>query len=260
MFQRIVLWWKRYLLKKLIAKPPPERFNLDNPDNDYVTVDMPPTDDAVRIGVKSLQGDTATCWRWDANHDRTEVQMSAKDVLASELEMRVYKGSLQCFTDRLWAAYSFSCLRGWHAFMRRQRHYDTSLRQYRGRMEVLEAAVRLRERSVMDGNYMDEEFSVEGLTKELYGPLIQHSERAFDVHENVGIKLASFRGTGEISTNDERYVTRFTINPHAYATLADFAADERRHKESVRVQAILVLVTAVLTLVAILQLVQALAK
>lgn len=260
MFQRIVVWWKRHLLKKLIAKPPPESFNLDNPDNDYVTVDTPPIDDAVRIGVKSLQGDTATCWRWDTNHDRTETQMNAKDVLASELQIRVYKGSLQCFTDSLWTAYRFSCLRGWHAFMRRQRRYDTSLRQYRGRMEVLEAAVRLRERSVMDGNYMEEEYSVEELAKELYGPLIAYSARAFDVHENVGIKLASFRGTGEIGTNDEHYVTKFTINPHAYATLADFAADERRHDESTRVQRRLVFVTAALVLVAILQLVQALSN
>lgn len=248
--------FKRWLLRQLLNKIPPRSVSLGNPTNDYVSIEMHDDGNDVVI-IRAAKGSEAVCWA-----DLPDVTESIKpidDVLNSRLEFRIFKGRAFSRCDDLWSAYYFSCLWGTALFQARQSRYDKGLGEYRGRMEVLEAAVLIRERLQRDLDHIEDTLSASDVMKELYGDMIANSIRQIDVLDNVRMKLCSFLHSGEISTQEDRAIMReFILNPVAYATLAAYSADERRHTDNLKAQRRLTFATLLLALVALIQLAAAL--
>ena len=252
MRQRLVKRCRRFLLKRLVAKALPESFHFDDPQNDYVGIERR-TKRNVGVSIRRIEGDKVVYRLWTNGHHREE-SMPIDAVLAEPMIIRVYKGSLAVRTQSLWEAFRYSYLGAFRAVRRRQRRYDESVRYHRSRIEILNAAVRLRERFLRDGGPSN--CNVFNVTKELYGPMIANSKRSREIVEHVGVNLLSFVDSGEIRVEgqDDR-LHDFTVTPKAYATLSDYSIEERRHEHGIKVQNRLVFVTVVLTLVSIVQLI-----
>ena len=251
-----MIFFKRWLLKRLLKKTPPRNFNLGDPTNDYVSIEMHDDGDDIAL-VRAVRGSEAICWADLPNE--TESTRPINDVINSCLEFRVFKGRSFSRCDSLWSAYYFSCLWGVALFHARQSRYDRGLGEYRGRIEVLETAVLLRERIQRDLDRIENTLRVSDVMKELYGDMIANSIRQIDILDNVRMKLCSFLHSGEISTQEDQNIMReFVLNPAAYSTLAAYSADERRHRDNLKAQRNLSTATLLLALVALIQLINSL--
>jgi len=245
---------RRFFLRHLLRKYPTRAFGLSDPTNDFVTIDTIDADGSRMVAV-AMEGDDVT-FRRRNSEDLTTLPLTTS--LAQRFTVVVYKGDLTARCDSLWEAYRFSYLGAGKRRLRRQSRFDRVLTEYRDRMEILEASMRLRDAAVSGENpRLDNPIRLEQLATELYGPLISTSARQFEYYDVLSLKLRSFVESGEIEiVVQTSRVDTFKVRPKAHETLARYALAERHHRDNVRVQWLLLVACVALTLLTILQLIR----
>lgn len=97
-----MLAMRKWLLAQLLKTSAPAQIRLGDPSNDYVSVEVTLNDDT-RIVARSMTGNDVS----SLEHlpDLTETTRPAKEILNSNLRIRVFKGTLFKRYDDLWSAF-----------------------------------------------------------------------------------------------------------------------------------------------------------
>ena len=248
-----------WLLERLVRKYPSRDFGLNDPLNDFVVVEMT-SDDPARLVARSVTGGVVHCRRHVPQAQPVEEEIPIDEFLSRPIVVMVYKGGVISRCDTLWEGFRYSYLGAARLWLARQRRYDRNLVGYRQRMEILEASVRLRESQASQAT-LDDTIRFSALAVELYGEPITTSEHQLEHFDVLDLRLRSFVDSGEIQIAEATHRIRtFRVSPKAYETLARYSTDERRHSDSVRVQWWLFIASAILAVIAALQLYEQLSR
>jgi hypothetical protein len=148
----------------------------------------------------------------------------------------------------------FKCRKLWNFFI--QYFFNRKELTIKNSMELLNAIIDYELNPDLDpllGSLTKNGVGVASLmTKQFSIRWLDHPNKEI-IQKKLQLYLESFVESGDLKVNKEQYSVTYSITPKALKTLEIYEENERKHKDNVRLQWLLVIFTAVMTLTSIFQ-------
>ena len=243
----------RYWLPKILARRCPSVISRSGEKGEAVncfSVAIDKGDDPYLL-VEDYDGDSITASEWDGKKYSKRTSFPVEDILDKNLQITHYYGLAEIIYSSIYD-FSFHRVTGWEYLKVHSYWSSRKLGQFAFNHRRLLTKKRMEMLRLLIEDHLERRHkgigSMELMTKLYSIKWVLHPRSSYQ-HQKVKLYLDSLVETGEVRKADSKYV----VTGKAISTLERFEEEEKRHRQSAYLQAIIVILTLLIVVFALFQ-------
>ncbi|MBE0553937.1 MAG: hypothetical protein IH625_09625 [Rhodobacteraceae bacterium] len=256
MFDWLARKAKLFSIRKALKRKTPDQFHFSS-EADYFATILRKRDTGEEVLVQSFSDSTISGLAWTGERFEDSVEVPLSEIDDWSVRFRRYYGFMTINYENLRDFFYAECtlypqrqhVRGWLS----QTTYNYRTRFRHDRIEVLRKLVDLHLTEAEKNTgllFTGSKKDIVELLSSFYGNRIYGHPNHEAESARFRLILESLAETGEVKKHN---MHEFELNAGAVATISNYELEERRHKDSVRQNRLLLVVTIVMAVAAIVQ-------